>query len=74
VRGYRFNGAELTYADFTHADVSAADFSRATLFRARFHRVKEQDTIWSSRALALGNDEELARAEDWRPAAQPEGR
>jgi len=71
--GTRFNGAELTYADFSHADVSAADFSRATLFRARLHGLKEQDTIWSRRAAALGNDEELARAEDWRPAPQPEG-
>ena len=59
----RFEGADLTYADFTHADVSGANFTGATLFRARFHKTIETDTIGRSKAVALGDDRELAEAE-----------
>ena len=61
----RFNGADLTYADFSHADVSSADFSGATLFRAQLHRIKDKGTVWTSKAAALGDNEELAEAEQW---------
>jgi hypothetical protein len=69
--GARFNGADLTYADFSHADVSGADFSLATVFRARFHRVKDDGTTWSNRALALGDDEMMLRGESWKPKLRP---
>lgn len=61
----RFPGAELTYADFSRADVRGADFTGAALFRARFHRTRDEGAIFTSRALALGDDEPLAEAEAW---------
>lgn len=64
-----FAGAELTYAEFLHTDISAADFSGASLFRTRFHRTKEDGVTFTNRSLALGDDETLAEAEDFRPNA-----
>jgi uncharacterized protein YjbI with pentapeptide repeats len=57
----------MTYADLTHADVSGADFSGADLNRAHLHRVVAEATKWegTNRALAYGDDPELAEAEDW---------
>jgi hypothetical protein len=37
----------------------------ATLFRTRLHRVKDEGTIWGNRAVALGDEADLAEAEDW---------
>jgi uncharacterized protein YjbI with pentapeptide repeats len=65
----RFAGADLTYADFSRADVSGCDFTGATLFRAKLHRIKDQGALWSNRTLALGDDEELRRAEDFKPVS-----
>ena len=59
----RFVGAELEYADFSNADLTRADFSQAKLFRARFHRVRDEGAKFTSRAVALGDDEALAKAE-----------
>ena len=63
----RFSGAKLDYADFSWANVMGADFSGANLFRARFHRVMDRGAIFTSRLTALGDDEELAKAEDFKP-------
>jgi uncharacterized protein YjbI with pentapeptide repeats len=65
--GVRFNGTKLTYADFSHADVSRSDFSDASLYRARFHQTTTDETTFTSRAGALGDDELLAEAERWQP-------
>ena len=66
--GATFVDADLTYADLARADLSGADLRGATLFRARLHRVNESGTLFSSsRALALGDDRELAEAETWQP-------
>jgi uncharacterized protein YjbI with pentapeptide repeats len=65
--GARFAEADLTYADFSHADVSTASFAGATLLRAKFHRTCDRGAIFTSRIAALGDDEDLAEAERWRP-------
>ena len=62
-----FRGANLTYADFSHADVSGADFTGASVYRSRFHRVQDEDTLWCSRAAALGEEADVAESEDWNP-------
>ena len=64
--GVRFNGADLTYSDFSHADISKSDFSDATLFRTRFHQTTEEQTSFTNRSAALGDDELLAEAETWK--------
>jgi uncharacterized protein YjbI with pentapeptide repeats len=61
----KFTGAELTYADFTHADLTKADLVRAKLFRAVLHRVRDEGALFTDRAAALGDDPDLAEAEDW---------
>ena len=61
----KFTGAELTYADFSHADLTEADLSSAKLFRAVLHRALEEKAVFSNRAAALGDDADLAEAEDW---------
>ena len=63
LEGASFAGAKLTYADFSHADVRGADFSGASLFRARFHKSRQDHATFTNRALVLGDDDQLARAE-----------
>ena len=63
----RFRNCDLTYADFSHADVEGADFSGARMFRAVLHRTRDAGAFFTNRALALGDDPELARAEDFTP-------
>lgn len=65
--GARFVNARLREADFSHADLTAADFSGAGLFRTRMHRTVRTDTVLAKGAGWLGDDEELAEAESWRP-------
>ncbi|MCA9630104.1 MAG: pentapeptide repeat-containing protein, partial [Myxococcales bacterium] len=65
--GTRFRGAKLTYADFSRSDLCQADLSDALMFRTRFHDIKEQDTVWGNRSIALGDDPALRRAENWKP-------
>ncbi|MBW2456841.1 MAG: pentapeptide repeat-containing protein, partial [Deltaproteobacteria bacterium] len=64
--GARFNGAELKHADFSHADLTAADFTDANLFRTKFHLANRADAVLP-RGPWLGDDEELARVEQWQP-------
>ena len=64
--GTRFNDAQLKYVDFSHADLTGADFSGASMFRARFHGTKEDGTIRGNRMFALGDDEKLAEAENFK--------
>ena len=59
----------MTYADFSYAVVEASNFSWASVFRARFHKTHEDGAVFTNRSLALGDDEELARAEEF--VAQP---
>jgi uncharacterized protein YjbI with pentapeptide repeats len=61
--GARFVDASLSYADFSYADLRNADFTGARLLRARFHAVQDDGAQFTSRAAALGDDEELAKAE-----------
>ena len=54
-------------ADLSHADVEGADFSGARMFRAVLHRTRDVGAFFTNRALALGDDPELAQAEDFTP-------
>jgi uncharacterized protein YjbI with pentapeptide repeats len=63
----RFVNADLTYADFSHANLTAADLTGATLFRAKLHAILDVRAIIPGRAAALGEDLELAEAENWQP-------
>jgi uncharacterized protein YjbI with pentapeptide repeats len=63
-----FFEADLTYAEFNNADVSECNFTGASLFRTRLHNITEKQAVFTAnRALALGTDEELAAAEDFKP-------
>jgi uncharacterized protein YjbI with pentapeptide repeats len=69
-QGAKFSGSVLTYADFSHADVSMADFTGAQLFRARLHGTNQENTRWgAARAVALGDEADLAEAEAFQPKA-----
>ena len=63
----RFGGAKLREADFSHADVTGADFSDAGLYRTRFTRPARGRRAPRGSAGWLGDDEELARIEGWKP-------
>jgi uncharacterized protein YjbI with pentapeptide repeats len=63
----RFRDAKLRSADFSHADVTGADFTGAGLFRTKFHRAKRDGATLTRAAGWLGDDDELARIEGWRP-------
>ena len=62
-----FTGAWIPYADFSHADLSGADLSGAKLFRAKLHGIQDEGALFTDRKSALGDDPELAEAENWRP-------
>jgi len=66
-RETRFTGADLTYAELLHADLRRADLSNAKLFRARLHRIYDEKTVFTKKKAALGEEKELAEAEDWQP-------
>ena len=66
--GASFIGANLTCAELNHADLTRCNFTGATLFRARLHQIKDEDAVFgASRAVALGDDPDLAEAENFRP-------
>jgi uncharacterized protein YjbI with pentapeptide repeats len=62
-RGARFQDAKLAYGEFSHADIRDADFTGAGVFRTRFHAVLDAGAVFTHRAVALGDDEELRKAE-----------
>ena len=65
LEGATLAGAELVYADLSHANLSGADARGAKLFRTNLHRALTDSATSLERTLALGDDPERARAEDW---------
>ena len=63
----KFSQATLTHADFSHAELAGADFTGASLFRTKFHLANRDKAILPRAAGWIGEDEELARAEQWQP-------
>ncbi|MDR2140832.1 MAG: pentapeptide repeat-containing protein [Deltaproteobacteria bacterium] len=74
-----FKGADLSHADLSRFSAPLSDFSRAKLTQAKLsgadfsgaklHRVQDLDSLASFKAEGASyTDEELARAEDFRPS------